>query len=53
MKYLNLLRADMKSQKGSLTGIFMLVLIITVSLCAVISVWGNSNVYEREQIDRV
>lgn len=53
MKYLNLLRADMKSQTGSLTGIFMLVLIITVSLCAVISVWGNSNVYEREQIDRV
>lgn len=53
MKYINLLRADMKSQKGSLTGIFMLVLIITVSLCAVISVWGNSNVYEREQIGRI
>ncbi len=53
MKYLNLLKADMKSQKGSLLGIFMLVLIITVSLCAVLAVWGNSNAYEREQIDRV
>jgi len=53
MKYFNLLRADMKSQKGSLIGIFMLVLIITVSLCAVISVWGNSNAYERERIDSV
>lgn len=53
MKYLNLLRADMKSQKGSLIGIFLLVLIITVSLCAVIAVWGNSNAYEREQMDRV
>lgn len=53
MKYFNLLKADMKSQKGSLIGIFMLVLIITVSLCAVLSVWGNSTAYEREQIDRV
>ncbi|MDE5931630.1 MAG: ABC transporter permease, partial [Lachnospiraceae bacterium] len=53
MKYINLLKADMKSQKGSLIGIFMLVLIITVSLCVVISVWGNSTAYEREQIDRI
>ena len=52
MKYFNLLRADMKSQKGSLTGIFMLVLIITASLCAVISVWSNSNIYEKERIER-
>lgn len=52
MKYLNLLRADMKSQKGSLTGIFMFVLIITASLCAVISVWSNSNVYEKERIEQ-
>lgn len=52
MKYFNLLRADIKSQKGSLTGIFMLVLIITASLCAVISVWSNSNIYEKERIER-
>lgn len=53
MKYFNLLRADMKSQKGSLIGIFMLILIITVSLCAVISVWSNSNDYEKERIEGV
>lgn len=52
MKYFNLLRADMKSQKGSLIGIFMLVLIITASLCAVISVWSNSNDYEKERIEQ-
>lgn len=53
MKYFNLLRADMKSQKGSLIGIFMLILIITVSLCTVISVWSNSNDYEKERIEGV
>lgn len=53
MKYFNLSRADMKSQKGSLIGIFMLILIITVSLCAVISVWSNSNDYEKERIEGV
>lgn len=42
----------MKSQKGSLIGIFMLVLIITASLCAVISVWSNSNDYEKERIEQ-
>lgn len=42
----------MKSQKGSLIGIFMLVLIITASLCSVISVWSNSNVYEKERIEQ-
>ncbi|MCM1175887.1 MAG: ABC transporter permease [Blautia sp.] len=53
MKCFHLLKADMRSQKGSLAGIFMLVLIITVSLCAVLAVWSNSNAYEREQIDRI
>lgn len=53
MKFFNLLRADMKSQRGSLIGIFMLVLIITVSLCTVISVWSNSNIYEKERIEQV
>ncbi|MBD5494238.1 MAG: ABC transporter permease [Lachnospiraceae bacterium] len=53
MKYFTLLRANIKSQKGSFVGIFMLIFIITVSLCAVLSIWKNSGSYEEEQIDRL
>ncbi|MCM1263317.1 MAG: hypothetical protein NC313_11420 [Butyrivibrio sp.] len=53
MKYFTLLKANIKSQKGSFIGIFMLIFIITVSLCAVLSIWRNSGIYEAEQIERV
>lgn len=53
MKYLTLLKADIKSQKGSFTGIIALVFIITISLLAVLSIWKNSHTYEEEQIDRL
>lgn len=53
MKYMTLLRANIKSQKGSFAGILTLVLIITISLCAVLSIWMNANAYEEEQIDRI
>ena len=53
MKYLTLLRANIKSQKSSFIGILTLVFIITISLLAVLSIWMNANVYENEQIDRL
>lgn len=52
MKYYTLVRANIKSQKGSFIGILTLVFIITISLLAVLSIWMNANAYESEQIDR-
>ena len=53
MKYLTLLRANIKSQKSSFIGILTLVFIITISLLATLSIWMNANVYENEQMDRL
>lgn len=53
MGYFTLLRANIKSQKGSFIGILTLVFIITISLLAVLSIWMNANAYENRQIDRV
>lgn len=48
-----ILRANIRRQKGSLIGITLLVLITTVLLCAVIGVWKNSMDYEEEQLERL
>ncbi len=53
MKYFTLLRANIKSQRGSFIGILTLVFIITISLLAVLSIWMNAKAYENEQIERV
>lgn len=53
MKYVTLLKANIKSQKSSFIGILTLVFIITISVLAVLSIWVNANVYENEQIDRL
>ena len=52
MRYLTLLRANCKSQKGSLIGVLTLIFIITISLCATLAIWKNSNVHERELIEQ-
>nr|MDE7479098.1 FtsX-like permease family protein [Lachnospiraceae bacterium] len=53
MKYITLLRVNIKRQKGSFIGIFALIFIITVSLCAVLTVRNNSNEYEAQQMERL
>lgn len=53
MKFITLLRANCKSQKGSLIGIWSLVFIITLSLCAILSIWKNANGYESGELDRI
>ena len=52
MKYFTLLKANIKSQKGSFIGISLLMFIITVSLLAVLTIWKNANDYEEEQLLR-
>ena len=53
MKYFTLVRANIKSQKGSFIGILTLAFIIAISLLSVLSIWMNANAYENEQIDRI
>lgn len=53
MKYLTLLKANIKSQRGSFIGISIIIFIITISLCAVLSIRMNANAYEAEQIERI
>lgn len=50
MKYLTLLRANIKSQRGSFIGIGALMFIITISLFAVLTIWKNANDYEEQQL---
>lgn len=52
-KYKTLLLADIKSQKGSFIGILVLVFMITISLCAVLSIWENANTYEKDRINGI
>lgn len=53
MKYLILLRENIRRQKGGFLGILILIFIISMSLCAVLAVWRNASVYESEQLERV
>lgn len=52
MKDFTLLKANIKSQKGSFIGIELLMFIITISLLAVLTIWKNANDYEEEQLLR-
>lgn len=47
-----LLRANIKRHKGSLTGIFILTLLVAAALGTVISVWSNSNRYIQSELKR-
>lgn len=50
MKYVTLLKANIKAQKGSFIGIGALMFIITISLLAVLTIWKNATDYEEEQL---
>lgn len=47
-----LLMADLKRHKGSLSGIFILVLLVCTALGTVLSIWMNSERYLREEMER-
>lgn len=53
MEYLTLLKSNFKRHKGSVIGIFILVLIVAISLTTVLSIWKNSNSYLNQEIDRL
>lgn len=47
-----LIRAGMKRHKGSLTGIFILTLIVALALTSVLTIWTNSGGYVRAEMNR-
>lgn len=53
MLYSTLLRANLKRHKGSLLGVFALVLIVCLSLSTVLSLWTNSGRYVRGELERL
>lgn len=52
MEYCILFRAGIRRHKGSLLGIFILILLVSLSLGTVLTVWTNSVGYIRAEMDR-
>lgn len=53
MEYRTLLKANIKRHKGSLIGIFVLLMLVSVSLTTVLTVWNNSGSYVRGEMSRL
>lgn len=52
MEVKTLLKAGIKQHRGILAGIFILILLVSLSLGTVLTVWTNSGSYLREELDR-
>lgn len=48
-----LLRAGLKRHHGGLAGIFLLVFIVSLSLCTLLNVWSNGGRYLRTELSRM
>ncbi len=54
MRYqITIIKANIRKAKGTFLGIFSLLLIISVSLCAVLAVWKNATAYEHQELKRL
>lgn len=52
MRKLTLLKANIRRQKGTFIGLFLLVLITSMALCALLAIYDNSHRYEMEELNR-
>ena len=52
MEYLTLWKANVKRHKGSLVGVFLLLLFVCLALGAVLTLWNNSESYIRSEMKR-
>ena len=53
MEYFTLWRAGARRHKGSLAGVFLLLLLISLALGTVLTLWNNSGSYIRSEMRRV
>lgn len=52
MEYSTLLKAGIRRHKGSLLGVFILILLVSLSLGTVLTIWANSSSYIRSEMNR-
>ena len=52
MEYSTLFKAGVRRHKGSLIGIFVLVLLVSLSLGTVLTIWSNSGSYVVSELER-
>lgn len=48
-----IIKANIRHQKSGFIGVFVLILIITISLCTVLTIWKNSSEYESNELNRI
>lgn len=48
-----ILKANIKRHKGSMFGIFLLLFLVSLSLCSVLAVWRNSERYVQQEMERM
>lgn len=53
MKNKTLLYANFKRHKGVMLGIFSIIMVVSLSIVSVISVWLNANLYLKEEMNRM
>ncbi len=52
MEYITLWRAGVRTHKGSLAGVFLLLLFVSLALGTVLTLWNNSESYIRSEMKR-
>lgn len=52
MEYFTLWKANTRTHKGSLAGVFLLLLLVSLALGAVLTLWNNSGSYIRSEMKR-
>lgn len=52
MEYFTLWKANTKTHKGSLAGVFLLLLLVSLALGAILTLWNNAGSYIRSEIKR-
>lgn len=53
MKYKTLVRAGVRQHKGSLFGIFILMLLVSFVMMTVLMLWSNSGTYVHSELERI
>ncbi|MEE1492765.1 MAG: hypothetical protein UGF45_12350 [Massilioclostridium sp.] len=53
MEIKTLWRANSKRHKGSILGVFSLLILVSVSLATVLSVWSNSSRFVTDEMNRL
>ena len=48
-----LLKANLKQHKGTMAGIFIIMLLVSLTMVSVLTIWLNTNTYLHEEMQRM